>query len=200
MSPESHAVPVDLITVAQQTNVARRGAAAADKISRCQAADAASSRRLPQFADVEPAPEPPMPQIKIIQPKTEIDQPDQPKTKQSRSARISPPCSTSWPAQAAAPQECQAWPAHRPGHRRSQCDDRRSGRRAEKPDRPMLEPAGGRAQCQRSGGGFRSCAQSATARSRAATLSGNSAAAIGQSLYPRGGGSGPPGDLSMRAV
>jgi hypothetical protein len=41
---------------------------------------------LPPFVDAEPAPLPPVPQIKIIVPKTNLDQPDQPKSKKQQVA------------------------------------------------------------------------------------------------------------------
>ena len=62
MSPESHAVPVDLITVAQQTNVAAE-APPPEKID--IPTPALDVPALPKFEEVEPAPVPPVPKFKI---------------------------------------------------------------------------------------------------------------------------------------
>ena len=78
MSPESHAIPVELV-VAQQTNVRAEAPPPDEK----PVVDKAvmPEPQLPAFRDAEPAPIPPMPQIRIITPKTDLDQPDQPKSK-----------------------------------------------------------------------------------------------------------------------
>jgi hypothetical protein len=78
MSPESHAIPVELV-VAQQTNVRAEAPPPDEK----PVVDKAvlPEPQLPAFRDAEPAPIPPMPQIKIITPKTDLNQPDQPKSK-----------------------------------------------------------------------------------------------------------------------
>src|SRR5579872_2709450 len=76
MSEESHAVPVDLITVAQQTNVAAQ-APPPDKIEIPK--PTVDQPALPEFSQVEPAPEPPVPKIKIKPDKTDQDQDKAPK-------------------------------------------------------------------------------------------------------------------------
>lgn len=79
MSPESHAVPVDLV-VEQQTNIrAEAPPQEPDKLTIPK--ETIDEPPLPPFADAEPAPLPPIPQIRIIKPKTDLDQPDQPKSK-----------------------------------------------------------------------------------------------------------------------
>jgi hypothetical protein len=84
MSPESHAVPVELV-VAEQTNVR---AEAPPQVEEKKVAETVKMDEppLPPFADAEPAPLPPVPQIKIVVPKTKLDQPDQPKTKKQQVA------------------------------------------------------------------------------------------------------------------
>src|SRR5580700_7726738 len=59
---ETHAVPVDLITIAKQTNVAPQ-APPPDKVQ--VPTPTVDQPALPQFTEVEPAPEPPVPQFKI---------------------------------------------------------------------------------------------------------------------------------------
>src|SRR3569833_1709310 len=59
---ESHAVPVDLITVAQETNMAAQAPPPPDKI--VPPAPTVEQPPLPAFSEVEPAPEPPVPQFK----------------------------------------------------------------------------------------------------------------------------------------
>ena len=83
MSPESHAVPVELV-VAEQTNVR---AEAPPQVEEKKQADTVKMDEppLPPFVDAEPAPLPPIPQIKIIVPK-DLDQPDTPKTKKQQVA------------------------------------------------------------------------------------------------------------------
>jgi len=62
MSPESHSVPVDLITMAQQTNVAAQ-APPPEKLDIPK--PALDVPALPKFEEVEPAPVPPIPKFKI---------------------------------------------------------------------------------------------------------------------------------------
>jgi hypothetical protein len=78
MSPESHAIPVDLV-IMQQTNVRAEAPPPEEKPVVNQTA--MPEPQLPAFRDAEPAPIPPVPQIRIIKPKTDLDQPDQPKSK-----------------------------------------------------------------------------------------------------------------------
>jgi hypothetical protein len=79
MSPESHAVPVDLI-VTQQTNIrAEAPPQPPEKIELPK--ESIDEPPLPPFVDAEAGPLPPIPQIHIIKPKTDLDQPDQPKSK-----------------------------------------------------------------------------------------------------------------------
>lgn len=84
MAPESHAVPVELV-VAQQTNVR---AEAPPQVEEKKVADTVKMDEppLPPFVDAEAAPLPPVPQIKIIVPKTNLDQPDTPKTRKQQVA------------------------------------------------------------------------------------------------------------------
>jgi hypothetical protein len=78
MPPESHAIPVELV-IAQQTNV--RAEAPPPEEKPIVDKVAMPEPQLPAFLDAEPAPIPPIPQIRIIKPKTDLDQPDQPKSK-----------------------------------------------------------------------------------------------------------------------
>jgi hypothetical protein len=71
LSEENHAVPVDLITVAQQTNIAAQ-APPPEKIEIPK--PTVDQPPLPEFSQVEPAPEPPIPQVKIKPDKTDQDQ------------------------------------------------------------------------------------------------------------------------------
>src|ERR1700761_5162675 len=87
-SPETHSVPVDLITVTDKTNVAAMAPPpppTPPKIDIPQPTMEAAP--LPQFQDVEPAPVPPLPDIKIQpEPKKVEDTPkppDQPPKKQT---------------------------------------------------------------------------------------------------------------------
>ncbi len=83
LSPESHAVPVELV-VAEQTNVRAEAPPQQDKpVAQTVAMD---EPPLPPFVDAEPAPLPPVPQIRIIKPKINLDQPDQPRTKKQQVA------------------------------------------------------------------------------------------------------------------
>jgi hypothetical protein len=79
LSPESHAVPVELV-IEQQTNV-RAEAPPPEPDKPVTQAVQMDEPKLPAFADAEPAPLPPIPQIKIIKPKIALDQPDRPKSK-----------------------------------------------------------------------------------------------------------------------
>ena len=87
VSPETHAVPVDLITVTDQTNVAAMAPPPPPTPPKIEIPQPTlEAPALPQFQDVEPAPEPPMPQIKIEPDKKVEDQPkpqDKPKPKQN---------------------------------------------------------------------------------------------------------------------
>jgi hypothetical protein len=83
-TPESHAVPVDLI-ITKQTNIrAEAPPQPPEKIEIPK--EAIDQPPMPPPPDVEPAPEPPVPQFKIVQPKTKVDQPDQPKTRKQQIA------------------------------------------------------------------------------------------------------------------
>ena len=78
LSQESHAVPVELV-IEKQTNVRAEAPPQEDKpLEQKLSID---EPPLPKFVDAEPAPLPPVPQIKIIAPKTNLDQPDRPKSK-----------------------------------------------------------------------------------------------------------------------
>ena len=85
-SVESHAVPVDLITVTEKTNVAAMAPPPPPKPPKIDIPQPTlEAPPLPQFEQVEPAPEPPIPQFKITPEKTE-DQPkppEQPPQKQT---------------------------------------------------------------------------------------------------------------------
>lgn len=76
LSPESHAIPVELV-VAEQTNIR---AEAPPEESKLPEKPVMVEPQLPAFRDVEPAPLPPVPQI-VIQKPTPVDQPNPPKTK-----------------------------------------------------------------------------------------------------------------------
>ena len=87
-TPESHAVPVDLITVTDQTNVQAMAPPPPPEPPKIEPQQqAAPEPPAPQLMDVEPAPEPPMPQIKIKpEPKKAVDTPkppEQPPKKQN---------------------------------------------------------------------------------------------------------------------
>ena len=86
-SPESHAVPVDLITVTDKTNVAAMAPPPPPTPPKVEVPQPTlEAPPPPQLQDVEPAPDPPMPQIKIKpEPKKTEDQPkpDQPPKKQT---------------------------------------------------------------------------------------------------------------------
>jgi hypothetical protein len=79
LSQETHAVPVELI-VEQQTNV-RAEAPPPEPDKQVKETVPMAEPQLPQFLNPEPAPLPPVPQIKIIKPTPTVDRPDQPKSK-----------------------------------------------------------------------------------------------------------------------
>ncbi len=87
ISPESHAVPVDLITITEQTNVAAMAPPPPPEPPKIDVPQPTIEVPPPQLMDVEPAPEPPMPDIKIKpEPKKVEDTPkppDQPPKKQN---------------------------------------------------------------------------------------------------------------------
>ena len=87
-SPESHAVPVDLITITEKTNVAAMAPPPPPTPPKIEVPQPTiEAPPPPQLEQVEPAPEPPMPQFKIKpEPKKVEDQPkppDQPPKKQT---------------------------------------------------------------------------------------------------------------------
>jgi type IV secretory pathway VirB10-like protein len=87
-SPETHSVPVDLITVTEQTNVAAMAPPPPPTPPKIEIPQPTIEVPPPPLMDVEPAPEPPMPDIKIQEePKKAEDQPkpppDKPKPKQN---------------------------------------------------------------------------------------------------------------------
>ena len=86
-SPETHAVPVDLITVTKETNVAAMAPPPPPTPPKIEIPQPTiEALPLPQFQEVEPAPEPPIPQFKVQpEPKKVEDQPkpDQPPKKQN---------------------------------------------------------------------------------------------------------------------
>jgi len=88
-TPESHAVPVDLITVTDQTNVAAMAPPPPPEPPKVEIPQPTIEVPPPQLMDVEPAPEPPMPEIKIKpEPKKVEDTPkppDEPKPKKQPS-------------------------------------------------------------------------------------------------------------------
>jgi hypothetical protein len=84
LSPETHAVPVELV-VERQTNV-RAEAPPPEPDKPIQ--DILPEPSLPAFVTAEPAPLPPVPQIKIVQPKVAVDRPDQPKSKKQVSQDV----------------------------------------------------------------------------------------------------------------
>jgi len=86
-TPESHAVPVDLITVTDQTNVAAMAPPPPPTPPKIEIPEPTIEVPPPPLQSIEPAPEPPMPEIKIEEePKKVEDQPkppDKPKPKQN---------------------------------------------------------------------------------------------------------------------
>jgi outer membrane biosynthesis protein TonB len=79
-TPESHSVPVDLITVTEKTNVAAMAPPPPPTPPKLEIPQPTlEAPPLPQFQQVEPAPEPPMPDIKIApEPKKVEDTPKPP--------------------------------------------------------------------------------------------------------------------------
>jgi outer membrane biosynthesis protein TonB len=72
--PDSHVVPVDLVTIADTTNVAAQAPPAPEKMD--TPPPALEPPPEPQLQEVEPAPVPPMPQFKIAKEKPEtVDKP-----------------------------------------------------------------------------------------------------------------------------
>ena len=84
-SPESHSVPVDLITITEKTNVAAMAPPPPPTPPKIEAPQpTAEAPPLPQFQQVEPAPEPPLPKFKIKPEKVEEPKkPAQPTQKQT---------------------------------------------------------------------------------------------------------------------
>jgi hypothetical protein len=73
MAPESHAVPVDLITVTEKTNVAAMAPPPLPTPPKIEIpTPTLEPPPLPQFENVEPAPEPPMPKIDIAPQKAKL--------------------------------------------------------------------------------------------------------------------------------
>ncbi|HEY2837011.1 MAG TPA: hypothetical protein VGI89_10620 [Rhizomicrobium sp.] len=78
-SPETHSVPVDLITVTDQTNVAAMAPPPPPTPPKIEIPEPTIEVPPPQLQSIEPAPEPPMPEIKIQEePKKVEDQPKPP--------------------------------------------------------------------------------------------------------------------------
>src|SRR5262245_10194004 len=76
IAPESHAVPVDLITVTDQTNVAAMAPPPPPTPPKIEIPEPTIEVPPPPLMSIEPAPEPPMPEIKIQEePKKVEDQP-----------------------------------------------------------------------------------------------------------------------------
>jgi outer membrane biosynthesis protein TonB len=87
-SPETHSVPVDLITVTEKTNVAAMAPPPPPTPPKVEIPQPTmEAPPLPQFQEVEPAPEPPLPDIKIKPEPKKVDDtpkpPDQPPKKQN---------------------------------------------------------------------------------------------------------------------
>jgi outer membrane biosynthesis protein TonB len=77
VSEESHSVPVDLITVSKVTNVQAMAPPPPPTPPKIEIpTPQMEPPSLPQFQDVEPAPEPPVPQFKV-EPEKKADQPQQ---------------------------------------------------------------------------------------------------------------------------
>lgn len=87
VSEESHAVPVDLITVTRVTNVRAMAPPPPPTPPKIDVpVPQMEPPALPQFSDVEPAPEPPMPQFKI-QPEKKTEQQQDTQTKQKQNSQ-----------------------------------------------------------------------------------------------------------------
>ena len=78
VTPESHAVPVDLITVTDQTNVAAMAPPPPPTPPKEEIPQPPVEPPPPQLMDVEPAPEPPMPDIKIKPEPKEVEETPKP--------------------------------------------------------------------------------------------------------------------------
>src|SRR5882762_4022179 len=78
---DSHVVPVDLVTIADQTNVAAQAPPAPEKMEMPQP-PALEVPPEPEMQDVEPAPEPPVPKFDIQKEKPKpVDKPVEQKSK-----------------------------------------------------------------------------------------------------------------------
>jgi len=87
VSEESHAVPVDLITVTRVTNVAAMAPPPPPEPPKVEVPlPQLEPPSLPQFQDVEPAPEPPIPQFKI-QPEKKVEQPKTEETSKKQNSQ-----------------------------------------------------------------------------------------------------------------
>ena len=87
VSEESHAVPVDLITVTRVTNVAAMAPPPPPEPQKIEIpVPQIEPPSLPQFQDVEPAPVPPIPQFKI-QPEKKAAQQNNDETKQKQNSQ-----------------------------------------------------------------------------------------------------------------
>lgn len=84
VSEESHSVPVDLITVSKETNVAAMAPPPPPEPQKIEIpAPQLTPPAPPQLEDVEPAPEPPMPQFKIEPEKKVQEEKPEPTKKQN---------------------------------------------------------------------------------------------------------------------
>lgn len=84
VSEESHAVPVDLITISKETNVAAMAPPPPPEPQKIEIpTPQLEPPALPQFEEVEPAPEPPIPQFKIEPEKKAEQKNNQPTKKQT---------------------------------------------------------------------------------------------------------------------
>src|SRR5579884_3076347 len=78
VSEESHSVPVDLITVSKETNVQAMAPPPPPEPQKIEIpTPQLQPPALPQFEEVEPAPEPPMPQFKITPEKKTVEKPNE---------------------------------------------------------------------------------------------------------------------------
>ena len=73
---DSHVVPVDLVTIADQTNVAAQAPPTPEPEKMDMPPPAIEAPPEPQMQEVEPAPEPPVPQFKIKPAKSDADNQD----------------------------------------------------------------------------------------------------------------------------
>jgi len=84
VSEESHAVPVDLITVSKETNVAAMAPPPPPEPAKVEVpVPQVEAPAPPQLQDVEPAPEPPLPRFKIEPEKKTEQQSSEPNKKQT---------------------------------------------------------------------------------------------------------------------